>query len=414
MKKTVRILALLLTLMICLTSLIACNGKNEEDTSAQAQESETESASSNESATPAVDRFDYFNTDLTPYINLDRSIYSALSVELSADYIIDEADVQTYVESRRIENRVAANGDTQVTDQAIKKGDSAFIYYKGFLDGEAFEGGSNWDDAKPFELVIGSGSFIPGFEDGLVGVIPANTSKENPFALNVTFPENYYEELAGKAVVFNVYVAYTVQYDLPAYDDQFITETLEYTPTGDNVKAEFEQHILTQLKSEMATYEQSEILNQIWTSILDKAEVLEYPEKEIEYYYNSYVEQYEYNMNYYSYMGYQFASLDEFVIAYLGLEEGADWKAETRESCKIDVAQNLAFHAIAQNEGIIITDADYQNSIQYYVDLYASRGYSYTAEQVEQGLGADFIKQHALFEKVNTMLVANCKVTYAE
>ena len=72
-------------------------------------------------------------------------------------------------------------------------------------DGTAFEGGSNWDDKVPLELGIGSGSFIPGFEDGLIGVIPSNTSKENPFELHVTFPEGYKSaDLAGKAVVLNM------------------------------------------------------------------------------------------------------------------------------------------------------------------------------------------------------------------
>ncbi|MBQ8410003.1 MAG: FKBP-type peptidyl-prolyl cis-trans isomerase [Clostridia bacterium] len=408
-----RILACLLAALMCVTLFTACN-KTEEESTADTSAAETESGTEAETGAAASNRFDYFNTDLTPYITIDRSVYSNMKVELSSDYIIDNEDVQTYVESERIANRVAKNGTEQVTDQPIAKGDSAFIYYKGFLDGEEFEGGSNWDDDEPFELVIGSGSFVPGFEDGLIGVIPANTSEENPFPVNVTFPENYYENLAGKAVVFNVWVVYSVEYELPAYDDAFITETLEYVPQTDNVKEEFEAHLLEQLKAEMATYEQTAIRNSIWEQLLDQATVTEYPESEIEYYYNSYLDQYEYYMQYYTYYGYSFATLDEFVIAYLGLDEGADWKAETRESCKIDVAQNLVFHAIAQNEDIIITDTDYQNSIQYYVDYYTSQGYSYTAEDVEQGLGADFLKQHALFEKVNTMLIANCTVTYGD
>lgn len=409
--RIIRILALIMALLVCISAFASCKDKDEETTSAQS-ESETESESG--TSTVTVPRFDYFNTDLTDYVYVDKDFYSSLAVEISSDYIIDAEDVQTYIDARRLESKTAANGDTQVTDQPIKFGDSAFIYYKGFLDGEEFEGGSNWDDEKPFELVIGSGSFIPGFEDGLIGLIPADTSKENPFALNVTFPENYYEELAGKAVVFEVYVVYSVQYQLPEYNEAFITETLEYTPTGSNVKEEFEAHILEQLKAEMASYEKSEILNQIWEQILAETQVLIYPEDEIEYYYNSYLDQYEYYMTYYSYYGYSFESLDDFVIAYLGLDEGADWKAETRESCKIDVAQNLAFHYIAQKENITITDSDYQASVQYYVDYYTSQGATYTAEEIEQGLGSDYLKQHALFEKVNTLLSVNCTVTYGD
>ena len=409
--RIIRILALIMALLVCISAFASCKDKDEETTTAQ---SESENESESGTSTVTVPRFDYFNTDLTDYVYVDKDFYSTLAVEISSDYIIDAEDVQTYIDARRLESKTAANGDTQVTDQPIKFGDSAFIYYKGFLDGEEFEGGSNWDDEEPYELVIGSGSFIPGFEDGLIGLIPADTSKENPFALNVTFPENYYEELAGKAVVFEVYVVYSVQYQLPEYNEAFITETLEYTPTGSNVKEEFEAHILEQLKAEMAPYEKSEILNQIWEQILAEAQVLIYPEDEIEYYYNSYLDQYEYYMTYYSYYGYSFESLDDFVIAYLGLDEGADWKAETRESCKIDVAQNLAFHYIAQKENITITDSDYQASVQYYVDYYTSQGATYTAEEIEQGLGSDYLKQHALFEKVNTLLSVNCTVTYGD
>ena len=409
--RIIRILALLMALLVCISAFASCKDKDEETTTAQ---SESENESESGTSTVTVPRFDYFNTDLTDYVYVDKDFYSSLAVEISSDYIIDAEDVQTYIDARRLESKTAANGDTQVTDQPIKFGDSAFIYYKGFLDGEEFEGGSNWDDEEPYELVIGSGSFIPGFEDGLIGLIPADTSKENPFALNVTFPENYYEELAGKAVVFEVYVVYSVQYQLPEYNEAFITETLEYTPTGSNVKEEFEAHILEQLKAEMASYEKSEILNQIWEQILAETQVLIYPEDEIEYYYNSYLDQYEYYMTYYSYYGYSFESLDDFVIAYLGLDEGADWKAETRESCKIDVAQNLAFHYIAQKENITITDSDYQASVQYYVDYYTSQGATYTAEEIEQGLGSDYLKQHALFEKVNTLLSVNCTVTYGD
>lgn len=411
--RIIRILALIMALLVCISAFASCNGKDEETTTAE-QSSESETPSESETGTPAVERFDYFNTDLSEYAYIDKNLYSNLAVELSSDYVIDEKDVQTYIDARRLENKTAVNGDTQVTDQPIQKGDAAFIYYKGFLDGEEFEGGSNWDDEKPFELVIGSGSFIPGFEDGLIGLIPANTSRETPFSLDVTFPENYYENLAGKAVVFHVYVAYSVQYQLPDYNEAFITETLEYTPSGSNIKEEFEEHILTQLKAEMKSYEKSEILNQIWEQILAETQILVYPEEEIEYYYNSYLSQYEYYMNYYSYLGYNFKTLDEFVVAYLGLEEGADWKAETRESCKIDVAQNLAFHYIAQKESITVTDADYQTSVQYYVDFYTAQGYTYTAEEVENGLGSDYIKQHALFEKVNTLLATNCSISYAD
>lgn len=423
-------LAILMATLMCVSLLVACESTDEKEsasgsatdaTEAETNSSEASTSSETESGTEAesdekaeIVRFDYFGNDLSKYITLDKSVYSDMSVEISSQYIVDDEDVQTYIQKQRLNNRTALNDGAKVTDKAIELGDSAYIYYKGFLNGEEFEGGSNWDAAEPTELVIGSGSFIPGFEEGLIGIIPADTSKENPYPLNVTFPMDYYENLAGKAVVFNVWIEYAVEHELPEYNEAFITDTLQFTPEGENVKQEFEASVLALLETEVASYRDADILNSIWDILLAEAKILEYPAEELEYYYNSYLDQYEYYMEYYTYFGYSFENLDQFVWAYLGLEEGSDWKAETRESCKIDVAQNMIFHYIAQKENVIITDADYQKSIQYYVDYYTASGYTYTAKEIEDGMGADYLKEHALFEKVNAMLKENCKVSYAD
>ena len=412
-----RTLSLLLAALMCVTLFTACKENEQETdeiTTTAATESESESGSENK-----AERFDYFGTDLTPYVSVDEKLYKNTSVTLSSDYLVDESTLQTYIKSQQVTNRTQLNDGAQVTDKAVELGDSAFIYYKGFLDGTAFERGSNRDDEAPFELVIGSGSFIPGFEDGLIGLIPANTSKDEPFALEVTFPEQYKSaDLAGKEVVFEICLEYIVEYELPAYDEAFITDVLEFVAETTDIKSEFEAYMMETLKAEMATYVENEKLNQLWDELLAKATILTYPESEIEHYYSQYVSQYEYYKEYYSYLGLSFETLDEFVIAYLGLAEGADWKAETREMCKIDVAQNLVFHKIAKQENLVITDADYQESIQYYVDLYTSRGasqgVSYTAKEIEEGLGSAFFKEHALFAKVNKLLADNCTVTYAD
>ena len=113
-------------------------------------------------------------------------------------------------------------------------------------------------------------------------------------------------------------------------------------------------------------------------------------------------------------MGQSFQSLDEFVAAYLGLADGEDWKKITTENAEIDVTQNLLFHYIAQMEGLIITDADYQASVQYYIDYYKAQGQTLTAADVESYFGSRMIKEQALFDKVNTFLVDKCTVTYDE
>lgn len=416
--KITRILAFILAAIICISAFASCEKKEGDQTeSASGTEAATNSSSNNSTGKDEeVKRFDYFGAKLSDYIKVDKSLYTNLSATVSAEYKVDDALLDKYIKSLQYKHRTKTNEDTKVRDSAIKFGDSVFIYYKGIKDGKEFEGGSNWSDSEPFELGIGSGNFIPGFEDGLIGLIPSETSKEKPFELHVTFPESYSSsDLAGQAVIFQVYVEYTVQYTIPEYNESFITDTLKFDAETDDVMAEHNEFALSLLKDEADYYAKMEALDHIWEELLEKATVIKYAEGEVDYYYQSYLDQYEYYKEYYSYMGYKFDTLDEFVIAYLGLEEGADWKAETRVTAELDTKQNMIFHAIAQQENIVITDANYNNAIQYYINYYKnSYNQTYTAAQIEEMVGDRMIKEYALFEKVNNLLFENCKISYAE
>ena len=426
-KKT---LAVILAAIMCATAFVACDSTNDKDdnkdtgtkdpqttqSSASDKESEKETGKKDETSTEDT-RFDYFEADLSEYLSVDKSLYTDIDVTVSADLKVDEEMLETYIDSLRYKHRAKANGDTKINAAPIKFGDSAFIYYKGFKDGEEFEGGSNWSDASPYELGIGSSSFIPGFEDGLIGVIPSETSKESPYELHVTFPENYQAtDLAGKAVVFQVYVEYIIQYDLPEYNEKFITETLAYKPETDSIVDEYNKYCWDLLLADSEYYAKQEALNNVWEDLLEKATVIKYPEGEVEYYYNSYIEQYKYYMQMFNtYYGYSFKSLDEFVPEYLGLADGVDWDEETRVTAELDTKQNMVFHAIAQQEGIYITQTDYNNSIQFYIDYYKEYyGTTYSASDIEANIGARLIKENALFEKINDFLYSKCKVSYGE
>ena len=426
--KITKALALILALLLCTAAVIGCEmaGDGSETKAPPApgpgaesanNSTGTEDESSGTNEKEEVERFDYFGATLSDYVTVDKALYQNTKVTLSSDYVVDDKVVKTYIDSLLFKYREKTNGDTKINESPIKYGDSAFIYYKGLKDGKEFEGGSNFDDKAPYELGIGSGSFIPGFEDGLIGVIPSETSKEKPFELNVTFPENYQSaDLAGQAVVFRVYVEYIVQYTLPEYNADFITNTLKYEAKTEDVVAEYNEYAKQLLEEDASAYAKNAALNILWEELLDKVAVKKYPEGEVDYYYNSYIEQYEYYMKMFNtYYGYNFKSLDEFVIEYEGLEEGTDWKANTRNNAEIDTTQNMIFHAIAQQEGILVTDVDYQNSIQYYIDYYkANYNQTYTAKEIEEGIGERMLKENALFEKINKYLFDNCTVTYED
>ena len=383
-------------------------------------DTDTDGGTSGESETSEAEekenRFDYFAADMNEYVKLDTSVCKDMSVTISPDYIVTDADVQEYIDALCFSRKSVANDGAKVTDEPIKRGDTAYIFYRGEIDGEEFDGGSNMSDETPFGLSIGSGNFIGGFEEGLVGVVPSQTSAENPVTLNLKFNESYgNRDLAGKDVTFYVYVLYTIQYDIPEYDEDFITGTLEFEAEGSDVVGEHKAYIRGMLEEENESEKSLAIENAIWEILLDEAEIIKYPQDEIQYYYDSYVDDFEYAMNYYMYMGYVFDDFNDFAVQYMGLEDGADWKAALTEECETLVAQNLIYHAISQFDGLELTEEEFQAEVQYNIDYYKAQGQgTYTEEQIIEMLGEDYIRESALYIKIMDVLMENCTVAYSE
>ena len=192
-------------------------------------ESETEFESESESINEGeMTRLDYFSADMNDYVTIDPAAYADMTVELDADLLVDDEDVAQYIIELRFDERGEAEAETMV-DEPLDWGDDAYIYYKGYVDGVAFVGGSNMEDQTPTCLGLGSSDFIPGFEAGLVGVIPSETSRENPPHVTCRFPSWYSSSaLAGKEAVFEVYVVYAVEHSFPEYNKDFVENTLKY------------------------------------------------------------------------------------------------------------------------------------------------------------------------------------------
>jgi len=420
--KLTKILALILTAVLCLALLASCGvppTNDAEDSTAQTTETEapkdSETESENESDT-SDGRFDYANEDPADYISLDRAKYSSIKLTLPTALEVDETAVADYIQL--LCENYATLSDEKITDRAVKEGDVAMIYYEGYRDGELFAGGSNMSDAEPHALEIGSGSFIPGFEEGLIGIVPSETSRENMVDLPLTFPEDYRNsEMAGVEVVFKVYIEYITESVPAEYTEEFITETLQYTATSDDIKGEFEAYIESYLLSTL----ESEIKGGVWYEIVDNLEVISLPESEVDYYYDLSLEEYEYYIQYAPYFwGYSFSDLDSFVPFYLyqayGYELGEDesWENYTKLTAERTVKQNLAYRYIADKEGFVVSDAAYEDAVNYYVDYYAYYGQTYTAEQIIAEIGEQTLKDFALFEIVTAFLMENCTVTYAD
>ena len=417
MKRT-SLLILALAMLASLLLLASCNkGAETTDTTASTTATETE-------ATTAIPRYDYMEAEVAPDVEIDRADYVGITLTVPNSYKIEDDDVQSYILSGiRYTYRTATNGTTMVKDQALKLGDDAYIYYKGFVDGKEFDGGSNWDDESAYKLGLGSGSFIPGFEDSLVGIVPNQTSKTNPAEIHVTFPEEYSEDLAGKDAVFHVVVEYAVQYTLPEYNREFVETTLKYEPKMEfyasdaALLAEFEEYVYDYLVSQNATNVENAKVDALWNHLTEKATCKNLVADEVSYYFDAYKSEAEYYFDYYTSMGNEefkklYPDLDSFAPVYFGLAAGTDWKAEVTKMAELMVQRDMITHAIGELEGLeTVSEEEFKAQVKYWVDYY----YGYMTEaEIIQNMGEVFLKEAAFSEKLDKWLMEQVTFTYAD
>ena len=174
-------------------------------------------------------------TDVYPEVTLGD--YKGLEVEKAEVTVSDE---QVEAELNRMAQNVAS---TETVDGAAKLGDTANIDFEGFDNGVPFDGGKG----EAFDLKLGSGSFVPGFEEQVVGM-SAGEEKD----IDITFPEDYHEGLAGKAVVFHVKVNKVTQTVVPALDDEFAKDVSEFE-TLEALKADIRAKALESAEKQAAS-----------------------------------------------------------------------------------------------------------------------------------------------------------------
>ncbi len=239
----------------------------------------------------------------------------------------------------------------EITDRPIQDGDTANIDYVGKIDGVEFEGGS----ATMTDLVIGSGQFIDGFEDGLLG---ANIG--DVVDVVTTFPEDYgSEELNGKEAVFTVTVNSITTSELPELNDEFVAEVSETATTVEELREE----IKTQLNEGNSESQKEARRSQVWTAVIESVEVEEYPEDEMAELEDKLNEQYVSQAEMYG------MSIEDF-IATAGMDqEGFDeFIAETAK--QIYVA-NLTVEYIGEKEKLELTEEEYSEKIDELVEQYS-------------------------------------------
>lgn len=257
--------------------------------------------------------------------------------EVSEEEIKNELDALLEKQSRMVE-----------VEGPVENGLIANIDFAGTLDGEAFEGGT----AEGYSLEIGSGSFIPGFEEQMVG-----KAVGEEFDVNVTFPEDYpAEELAGKPVVFKVLVHDLKKKELPELDDNFAKDTTEFESLE-----ELKNDIKTKLQEKADSEAKEEMKNAVVNAIAEKVE-MEIPKSMIENQIDRQLD--EINMQ----LSYQGWSLEKFAeLSGQSIEEIRDARREEAEKL---VKNTLIIEKIAELENIEVTEEDIEKDMENFAKMY--------------------------------------------
>ena len=289
---------------------------------------------------------------------------------------VDDADVEA--ELVRMQNR---NGRIITREGKAENGDTVDMDFEGVVDGVAFEGGK----AEHYSLVLGSGSFIPGFEDQLIG-----HEAGEEFDVNVTFPEEYQaKELAGKPAVFKIKLHEVKTKELPALDDEFAKDVSEYD-TLDELKASIRKGMEEQNEKQAALAVENDLVDQVIATIEG-----DIPEAMYEARMDEAVRDFEYRL------AQQGLKLDMY-LQYMG-QTMESFRASFREQAEKQVKIRLALEAVAAAEQIVASDEELEAELQRVADNYkmelAKVKELVNADEVKKDLAVnkaiDFIRDHA-------------------
>lgn len=306
--------------------------------------------------------------------------YKGVSVKKETTVVTD-VEVDARVEEER--NKQAT--ETEVEGRAVIEGDTVNLDYAGTVDGVAFEGGT----AKDQTLKIGSGSFIPGFEEQMVGM---NIGEEKD--LQVTFPEQYHaKELAGKAAVFHVKVNSITETQLPALDDDFAKDISEF-----DTLEEYKADIRAKLDAQAAEHDNNAFTNAVIEKVLENAAV-EIPDAMIERQIDSMMRDFEYRL-----MG-NGLKLEDF-IKYTG-SDMKTFRENYRGQAEKSVKAHLVLEAIEKAEAIDAT----QEQIDKQLEAFAAQT-GKTVEEFKASLSEsdiEYFKADAIRDNCVKFLADNAK-----
>ncbi|MBP5604944.1 MAG: trigger factor [Ruminiclostridium sp.] len=314
-----------------------------------------------------------------PDVNIDG--YKGLKVEKKVKTITDE-EVDAEVERVRDNNARIIDVD----DRPAQKTDTVIFDFEGFTDGKPFDGGK----AEKFSLELGSGRFIPGFEDQIIG-----KSIGEDFEVNVTFPEDYsVKELAGKPAVFKCRIHEIKGKELAELDDEFAKDVSEF-----DTLAEYKEDVKTKLQANADKQAESELDNTISEKLADLVEG-EIPEAMIENRVNDMLREWEYRNRYAGvtikdYLNYTGLTMEKFRETF---------KAPASTQVKL----RLGLEKIAELENIEATEEELENQYQELAEQHKQ-----TVERVKELISEESLSKDIKVEKAFKFVRENAEITEA-
>jgi trigger factor len=307
--------------------------------------------------------------------------YKDLEIE-EKEFKVTEEDVEEELKRMRKQQ-----GQLEPVEEGeVEEGDHVIIDFEGFVDGEAFEGGK----AEKYNLEVGSNTFIPGFEDQLIGLKPGEEKE-----VEVTFPEEYNaKELAGKPAVFKVKLHEIKRLNLPELDDEFAQDVSEFD-TLEELKAD--------IKSNLEEKAERDRENDIRDQLVDLASAnakVDIPEAMINHEIDHMLHQFEHQL---SFQGLNLDSYKEFT----GMDDD-QLKEQFKEDAEKKVKTSLVLEAIAKAESVEVTEEDIDNEIKQMAEQMKREEDEIRKLIAAQG-GTDSIKEQLQIKKTIDLLVLSSK-----
>ena len=288
-----------------------------------------------------------------------------------------EAKVTDEDVDARLKEMAERNSRMVSVDRAVEKGDIANINFEGFLDGEPFDGGKGEDH----DLEIGSGSFVPGFEDQLIGM-----KAEEERDINITFPEDYHADLAGKAVVFHVKVNAVKVKEVPAIDDEFAKDVSEFD-TLDELKADVRGKITAEREEAAGRAFEDILMGKVADGLTG-----EIPDAMVEAQAQRFVDNFRMQIQS------QGLPFDKYLeMTNMDVDSLLE---QAKEPAARQVKMDLAVGAIITAEGLEATDEDVDAEYEK-----MAKQYGMEAEEIKKYMDAEVIREQVLRDKAIRVVV---------